>query len=61
VLRRGADEKKVVSWLETAASVPAFIGFAGRTTCWDAVADFLANRATREEAVTASIFERKQP
>jgi myo-inositol catabolism protein IolC len=71
VLGRGADERKVVAWLETAASVPGFIGFAvGRTTFWDAVADFLANRATREEAVTriaqryqewASIFERKQP
>jgi myo-inositol catabolism protein IolC len=71
VLGRGADEEKVVSWLETAASVPGFIGFAvGRTTFWDAVAEFLANRATREEAVTriaeryqewASIFERKQP
>jgi myo-inositol catabolism protein IolC len=71
VLGRGADEEKVVSWLETAASVPGFIGFAvGRTTFWDAVADFLANRATREDAVTriagryqewATIFERKQP
>lgn len=71
VLGRGADEQKVVAWLETAASVPGFIGFAvGRTTFWDAVADFLANRATREQAVSriaqryqewASIFERKQP
>jgi myo-inositol catabolism protein IolC len=71
VLGRGADEQKVIAWLETAASVPGFIGFAvGRTTFWDAVADFLANRATREEAVSriahrfqewASIFERKQP
>ncbi|MEO7996357.1 MAG: DUF2090 domain-containing protein [Gemmatimonadaceae bacterium] len=70
VLGRGADEQKVVAWLETAASVPGFIGFAvGRTTFWDAVADFLANRATRDEAVTriaqryqewASIFERTQ-
>jgi myo-inositol catabolism protein IolC len=70
VLGRGADEQKVVAWLETAASVPGFIGFAvGRTTFWDAVADFLANRATRAEAVTriaqrfqewASIFERMQ-
>ena len=43
VLGRGADEKKVVSWLETAASVPGFIGFAvGRTTFWDAVADYEA-------------------
>ncbi|MDQ2931426.1 MAG: DUF2090 domain-containing protein [Gemmatimonadota bacterium] len=71
VLGRGADEQKVVTWLETAASVPGFIGFAvGRTTFWDAVADFLANRATREQAVSriaqryqewASIFERTQP
>ncbi|MDQ6830448.1 MAG: DUF2090 domain-containing protein, partial [Gemmatimonadota bacterium] len=71
VLGRGADEQKVVAWLETAASVPGFIGFAvGRTTFWDAVADYLAKRATREEAVTriaqryqewASIFERTQP
>ncbi|MDQ6634646.1 MAG: DUF2090 domain-containing protein [Gemmatimonadota bacterium] len=71
VLGRGADEKKVVSWLETAASVPGFIGYAvGRTTFWDAVADFVAHRATRDEAVAriaarfgewAAIFERKQP
>ncbi|MDQ6634151.1 MAG: DUF2090 domain-containing protein [Gemmatimonadota bacterium] len=71
VLGRGADEQKVVAWLETAASVPGFIGFAvGRTTFWDAVADYLAKRATREDAVTriarryeewASIFEREGP
>jgi myo-inositol catabolism protein IolC len=51
VLGRGADEKKVVGWLETAASVPGFIGFAvGRTTFWDAVADYEAKTATRQEA-----------
>lgn len=71
VLGRGADEKKVVAWLETGASVPGFIGFAvGRTTFWDAVADFLADRSTREEAVSriarryqewAAIFERAHP
>ena len=71
VLGRGADETKVVSWLQTAASVPGFIGFAvGRTTFWDAVADFRAQRATWEEAVSriaarfcewAAIYERKQP
>jgi myo-inositol catabolism protein IolC len=70
VLGRGADEQKVVAWLETAASVPGFIGFAvGRTTFWDAVADFLARRTTRAEAVAriarrfrewAGIFERKK-
>jgi myo-inositol catabolism protein IolC len=70
VLGRGADEKKVVSWLQTAALVPGFIGFAvGRTTFWDAVADFRSQRATREEAVAriaarfcewAAIYEREQ-
>ena len=68
VLGRGADEQKVAGWLETAASVPGFIGFAvGRTTFWDAVADYLAHRTTRQEAVSriaqryrawAAIFER---
>ncbi|MEO8032538.1 MAG: DUF2090 domain-containing protein [Gemmatimonadota bacterium] len=71
VLGRGADEKQVAVWLETAASVPGFIGFAvGRTTFWDPVADHLAHRTTREEAVSriagryrewAAIFERLQP
>ena len=68
VLGRGADEMKVASWLEVAASVPGFIGFAvGRTTFWDAVTDFLANQTTRQEAVSriarryrdwTAIFER---
>ena len=68
VLGRGADEQKVVQWLTTAASVPGFIGFAvGRTTFWDAVADYEAKRATRQQAAAriaqrfaewASIFER---
>jgi myo-inositol catabolism protein IolC len=53
VLGRGADEKKVAGWLETAASVPGFIGFAvGRTTFWDAVADYEANKTSRQEAVS---------
>ena len=71
VLGRGADEQKVVGWLETAASVPGFIGFAvGRTTFWDAVADYEAKRATRQEAASriaerfrewAAIFVRARP
>ncbi len=71
VLGRGADETKVVGWLETAASVPGFIGFAvGRTTFWDAVADYEAHKATRHETSTrvaqryrewATIFERTRP
>jgi myo-inositol catabolism protein IolC len=53
VLGRGADETQVAGWLETAASVPGFIGFAvGRTTFWNAVADYEARRMTREEAST---------
>ncbi|MES2103464.1 MAG: DUF2090 domain-containing protein [Pseudomonadota bacterium] len=53
VLGRGADEEKVVGWLEVAAAVPGFIGFAvGRTSFWDAVAGYQANRIAREEAVS---------
>ena len=58
---------KVASWVEIAASVPGFIGFAvGRTTFWNAIADLIANKATRVEAVAriaqrygqwATIFE----
>ena len=68
VLGRGADSREVTRWLELAASVTGFVGFAvGRTTFWDAVADFLAKRATRDEAVAriasrfsewTAIFER---
>jgi myo-inositol catabolism protein IolC len=71
VLGRGADEKKVVSWLETAASVPGFIGFAvGRTTFWDAVAAYEAHAITRHEASArvaqrfrewTAIFEQSRP
>ncbi len=53
VLGRGADENKVGDWLTIAASVPGFIGFAvGRTTFWDAVADFEAKKIERQEAVS---------
>lgn len=53
VLGHGADEKRVVHWLETAAPVPGFIGFAvGRTTFWDAVADYESKKTTRQEAVS---------
>jgi myo-inositol catabolism protein IolC len=51
--------------------VPGFIGFAvGRTSFWDAVADWVAKRITRDKAVSriagryaewAAIFERRQP
>jgi myo-inositol catabolism protein IolC len=51
VLGRGADEQKVIDWLETAAQVDGFIGFAvGRTSFFDAVADYEAGKVSREEA-----------
>lgn len=51
VLGRGASEARVVHWLQTAASVPGFIGFAvGRTSFWNAVVDFEAKRLSREAA-----------
>jgi myo-inositol catabolism protein IolC len=38
ILGRGSDEQDVLRWLQTAAGVPGFIGFAvGRTTWWDAM------------------------
>jgi myo-inositol catabolism protein IolC len=51
VLGRQGDVHHVERWLETAASVPGIIGFAvGRTTYWEAIADYLARRTTRHEA-----------
>jgi myo-inositol catabolism protein IolC len=68
VLGRGEDDNKVREWLAVAASVSGFIGFAvGRTTFWDPLMDWRANKATRDEAVAGiarryqewvSIFER---
>jgi myo-inositol catabolism protein IolC len=70
VLGHGADEEKVRSWLQIAASVNGFIGFAvGRTTFWMPIADLLAKKITREQAASriadrysewAAIFERAQ-
>jgi myo-inositol catabolism protein IolC len=51
VLGRNAERDRVLHWLETAASVPGFIGFAiGRTTFWDTVAAYVAKQVTRQEA-----------
>jgi myo-inositol catabolism protein IolC len=53
VLGHDAGEDQVVRWLETAASVPGFIGFAvGRTTFWHAVAAYIGKQLTRAEAVS---------
>ncbi len=58
VLGRGEDERKVRQWLTAAAEVPGFIGFAvGRTTFWDALVNWRANKISRKEAV-AQIAQR---
>jgi myo-inositol catabolism protein IolC len=52
ILGRGEDDQKVRQWLTTAAGVPGFIGFAvGRTVFWDALANYRANKITRDAAV----------
>ena len=52
VLGRGEDDQKVREWLTTASRVRGFIGFAvGRTTFWDALVNWRANRITRDAAV----------
>jgi myo-inositol catabolism protein IolC len=52
VLGRGADDDRVRTWLTAAATVPGFVGFAvGRTTFWDALVDWRAQRITRAAAV----------
>ena len=53
VLGRGASQERVIHWLQTAASVPGFIGFAvGRTSFWKAVVDFEAKRLSLDAAAT---------
>ena len=60
ILGRGEDDRKVLEWLTTAASVPGFIGFAvGRTTFWDPLVDWRGKKITREAAV-AEIARRYQ-
>src|SRR5271155_4931993 len=52
VLGRHEDDNKVREWLTTAAAVPGFIGFAvGRTTFWNPLVDYLAQKITRDTAV----------
>jgi myo-inositol catabolism protein IolC len=53
VLGRGAERDHVVHWLQTAATVPGFIGFAvGRTTFWQPLLDVEAKRISTDEAAT---------
>jgi myo-inositol catabolism protein IolC len=52
ILGRGEDDKKVREWLITAAAVPGFIGFAvGRTSFWNSLVDWRADKITRNTAV----------
>jgi 5-dehydro-2-deoxygluconokinase len=51
VLGRGASGAKVDQWLEQAAPVDGFVGFAiGRSIWWDPLAAFLANELPRADA-----------
>jgi 5-dehydro-2-deoxygluconokinase len=60
VLGRGEDDTKVHEWLAVAASVAGFIGFAvGRTTFWEPLMNWIAKKASRDEAV-AGIARRYQ-
>lgn len=60
VLGRGEDEKKVVEWLQVAAPVEGFIGFAvGRSTFLDPIVKYRNKKLSAEEAaeVIARRFE----
>jgi myo-inositol catabolism protein IolC len=51
VLGRGADDGRVVHWLEQAASVPGFVGFAiGRTLWWSELVAYVADELDRDTA-----------
>ena len=51
LLGRGASDEKVDHWLQQAAGVPGFIGFAiGRSIWWDALKGFLDGNLEREAA-----------
>ncbi len=51
VLGLGASTQKVEQWLQAAAPVEGFVGFAiGRSIWWDALKGFLENGVPREQA-----------
>jgi myo-inositol catabolism protein IolC len=61
LLGRGASTEKVDHWLQVAAPVEGFIGFAiGRSIWWDALKGFLDNQLDRESAADqiANNYER---
>jgi 5-dehydro-2-deoxygluconokinase len=52
ILGRGEDEAKVIEWLQVAAPVPGFIGFAvGRSTFLEPIVSLRAGKLTRDVAV----------
>jgi 5-dehydro-2-deoxygluconokinase len=52
ILGRGSNAEKVVEWLQKAAGVPGFIGFAvGRTTFWDPLVSLRDGAVPRQQAV----------
>ena len=51
VLGRGASTEKVDQWLEAAAGVDGFVGFAiGRSIWWDALKGWLNEELERDGA-----------
>ncbi|MGH2869132.1 MAG: 2-deoxy-5-keto-D-gluconate 6-phosphate aldolase domain-containing protein [Solirubrobacteraceae bacterium] len=53
LLGRGASTAKVEQWLEAAATVDGFVGFAiGRSIWWDALKGFLADELDRAAAAS---------
>ena len=53
LLGRGASTEKVEQWLEAAATVEGFIGFAiGRSIWWDPLKAFLSDELEREAAAS---------
>ncbi len=53
LLGRGASNEKVIHWLEQAAPVEGFIGFAiGRSIWWDALKGFLSGDLERSAAAS---------
>lgn len=52
LLGRGSNEAGIIHWLQAAAPLPAYIGFAvGRTSFWDALSGLRDKKISREAAV----------
>ncbi len=52
LLGRGSNEAGIIAWLQAAAPLPAYIGFAvGRTSFWDALAGQRDGKISRDQAV----------